>query len=154
MRTSGALGFGAPARAMQTPAVPQWSVSRNASSIAEGESAAIDGASVTLAFDRGLRQVEPPTNDVHYPIPNPPQDFFTLFTGANPPSWGGAPGVPRSVAWPAPGQPNGKDAIGFALEGNVVTLAFPDPVVPDETAWVAYQTTNKYAPLDDGSGSR
>ena len=40
---------------------------------------AIDGASVTLAFDRGLRQVEPPTNDVHYPIPNPPQDFFTLF---------------------------------------------------------------------------
>ena len=108
------------------------------------DSAVMDGATVTLTFGRTLRRVADPRPPEEGP--HPPQEYFQLFTGAEPVSRHGGPA-------PAPGQPDGQAATGFSLDGRVVTLTFPVAVAQGEQVWIVYDKFSLYAPLGDGSGS-
>ena len=125
------------------------------------ESAQIDGATVTLTFDRAIDQTEvagpgDPDHDPGY-LPPPPRSYFTIWRrGGTAPAWAGAPGVPLNVAWRStgPGPGAGTDASSFVLTGRTVTLTFPEPDAEGENAWLAYQTTGRRAPLGKATEGR
>ena len=117
----------------------------------EPASATVAGNTVTLTFSRGLRRIEDPGRNDEHPddtwIPLAPEMYFTRFTGDEAPVLD-----EHNLAAPAPGQPEGQVASGFALRGNTVTLTFPDPVSASENVWIEYRQYSAYAPLGDGSG--
>ena len=125
------------------------------------ESAQIDGATVTLTFDRAIDQTEvagpgDPDHDPGY-LPLLPRSYFTMWRrGSSAPTWGSSSGVPQSVAWRSdgPGPGAGTDARSFVLTGRTVTLTFPEPVAEGENAWLAYQTTGMRAPLGKATEGR
>ena len=125
------------------------------------ENAQIDGATVTLTFDRAIDQTEvagpgDPDHDPGY-LPPPPRSYFTIWRrGGTAPAWAGAPGVPLNVAWRStgPGPGAGTDASSFVLTARTVTLTFPEPVAEGENAWLAYQTTGRRAPLGKATEGR
>ena len=96
------------------------------------ESATINGQTVTLTFDQSLELVTEPSdaNDPGYQ-PNPPQSYFSLFTGVY------QPGVNSA----------GTLAEGFSLSGRTVRLTFPNAVTEGTNAWVRYDRFSKWAPL-------
>ena len=125
------------------------------------ESAQIDGATVTLTFDRAIDQTEvagpgDPDHDPGY-LPLPPRSYFTMWrSGGTAPAWAGASGVPLNVAWRStgPGPGAGTDASSFVLTARTVTLTFPEPVVEGENAWLAYQRSGRLAPLGKATEGR
>ncbi len=102
------------------------------------ESAAIDGATATLTFDRAVALVTEPgdADDPGYK-PNPPHHYFTLFTGARP----GENAV-------------GTLATGFSLSGRTATVTFPEAVERGVTAWVRYDRFDRWAPLGKPTAGR
>ena len=102
------------------------------------QSAAIDGATATLTFDRAVALVTEPddTGDPGYK-PNPPHHYFTLFTGARP----GENAV-------------GTLATGFSLSGRTATVTFPEAVERGVTAWVRYDRFGRWAPLGKPTAGR
>ena len=102
------------------------------------ESAAIDGATATLTFDRAVALVTEPDDpgDPGYK-PNPPHHYFTLFTGARP----GENAV-------------GTLATGFSLSGRTATVTFPEAVERGVTAWVRYDRFGRWAPLGKPTAGR
>ena len=125
------------------------------------ESAQIDGATVTLTFDRAIDQIEvagpgDPDHDPGY-LPPLPRSYFTMWRrGGTAPAWAGAPGVPLNVAWRnnGPGPAAGTGASSFVLTGRTVTLTFPEPVAEGENAWLAYQRSGRHAPLGKATEGR
>ena len=125
------------------------------------ESARIDGATVTLTFDRAINQTEAaspgdPDHDPGY-LPLPPRSYFTIWRGGSTaPAWGGASGIPLNVAWRSsgPGPAAGTDAESFVLAGRTVSLTFPEPVAEGENAWLAYQRSGRRAPLGKATEGR
>ena len=125
------------------------------------ESARIDGATVTLTFDRAITQTEAaspgdPEYDPGY-LPLPPRSYFTIWRGGSTaPAWGGASGIPLNVAWRSsgPGPAAGTDANSFVLAGRTVSLTFPEPVAEGENAWLAYQRSGRLAPLGKATEGR
>ena len=125
------------------------------------ESARIDGATVTLTFDRAIDQTEvagpgDPDHDPGY-LPLLPRSYFTMWRrGGTAPAWGGAPGVPLNVAWRSngPGPAAGTGASSFVLTGRTVVLTFPEPVAEGENAWLAYQRSGRLAPLGKATEGR
>ena len=102
--------------------------------------AVVDGATIALTFSRELQLVEDPDD-----TPLPAENYFLRYTGPNPPTWG----YPRSLPWPAPGQPRGQGPEAFRLSARTVTLTFDEPVAAGETVWVAYRRFSMFAPLGD-----
>ena len=102
------------------------------------ESAAIDGATATLTFDRAVALVTEPDDpgDPGYK-PNPPHHYFTLFTGARP----GENAV-------------GTRATGFSQSGRTATVTFPEAVERGVTAWVRYDRFGRWAPLGKPTAGR
>ena len=102
------------------------------------ESAAIDGATATLTFDRAVALVTEPDDpgDPGYK-PNPPHRYFTLFTGARP----GENAV-------------GTRATGFSLSGRTATVTFPEAVERGVAAWVRYDRFGRWAPLGKPTAGR
>ena len=96
------------------------------------ESAQIDGATVTLTFDRAIDRIEvagpgDPDHDPGY-LPLPPRSYFTMWRrGGTAPAWAGAPGVPLNVAWRStgPGPAAGTGASSFVLTARTVTVDVP-----------------------------
>ena len=125
------------------------------------ESAQIDGATVTLTFDRAIDRIEvagpgDPDHDPGY-LPLLPRSYFTMWRGGGTaPAWAGASGVPLNVAWRSngPGPGAGTDASSFVLTGRTVTLTFPEPVAEGENAWLAYQRSGRHAPLGKATEGR
>ena len=125
------------------------------------ESAQIDGATVTLTFDRAIDQTEvaglgDPDHDPGY-LPLLPRSYFTMWRrGGTAPAWGGASGVPLNVAWRSngPGPAAGTGASSFVLTGRTVTLTFPEPIAEGENAWLAYQRSGRLAPLGKATEGR
>ena len=125
------------------------------------ESAQIDGATVTLTFDRAINRIEvagpgDPDHDPGY-LPLLPRSYFTMWRrGGTAPAWGGAPGVPLNVAWRStgPGPGAGTGASSFVLTARTVALTFPEPVAEGENAWLAYQRTGRHAPLGKATEGR
>ena len=125
------------------------------------ESAQIDGATVTLTFDRAIDQTEvakagDPDHDPGY-LPMLPRSYFTMWRrGGTAPAWGGASGVPLNVAWRSngPGPAAGTGASSFVLTGRTVTLTFPEPIAEGENAWLAYQRSGRLAPLGKATEGR
>ena len=125
------------------------------------ESAQIDGATVTLTFDRAIDETEvagpgDPDHDPGY-LPLLPRSYFTMWRrGGTAPAWAGASGVPLNVAWRSngPGPGGGTDASSFVLTGRTVTLTFPEPVAEGENAWLAYQRSGRHAPLGKATEGR
>ena len=125
------------------------------------ESARIDGATVTLTFDRVIDQTETagpghPDHDPGY-LPLPPRSYFSIWRGGSTaPAWGGASGIPLNVAWRSsgPGPAAGTDANSFVLAGRTVSLTFPEPVAEGENAWLAYQRSGRLAPLGKATEGR
>ena len=125
------------------------------------ESAQIDGATVTLTFDRAINQTEvarpgDPDHDPGY-LPLLPRSYFTIWSrGSTAPAWGSSSGVARSVAWRSngPGSDAGTDASSFVLSGRTVTLTFPEPIGQGENAWLAYQRSGIRAPLGKATEGR
>ena len=125
------------------------------------ESAQVDGATVTLTFDRAINQTEvarpgDPDHDPGY-LPLPPRSYFKIWSrGSTAPTWGNSSGVARSVAWRSngPGSDAGTDASSFVLSGRTVTLTFPEPIAQGENAWLAYQRSGIRAPLGKATEGR
>ena len=124
------------------------------------ESARIDGATVTLTFDRAIDQTEAagpgdPDHDPGY-LPLPPRSYFSIWRAGTAPAWGGASGIPLNVAWRSsgPGPAAGTDAKSFVLAGRTVSLTFPEPVAEGENAWLAYQRSGRLAPLGKATEGR
>ena len=124
------------------------------------ESARIDGATVTLTFDRVIDQTEAagpgdPEHDPGY-LPLPPRSYFSIWRAGTAPAWGGASGIPLNVAWRSsgPGPAAGTDAESFVLAGRTVSLTFPEPVAEGENAWLAYQRSGRLAPLGKATEGR
>ena len=125
------------------------------------ESAQIDGATVTLTFDRAIDQIEvagpgDPDHDPGY-LPPLPRSYFTMWrSGGTAPAWAGAPGVPLNVAWRStgPGPGAGTGASSFVLTARTVALTFPEPVAEGENAWLAYQRSGRHAPLGKATEGR
>ena len=125
------------------------------------ESAQIDGATVTLTFDRAIDQIEvagpgDPDHDPGY-LPLLPRSYFTMWRGGGTaPAWAGASGVPLNVAWRSkgPGPAAGTGASSFVLTARTVTLTFPEPIAEGENAWLAYQRSGRHAPLGKATEGR
>ena len=125
------------------------------------ESAQIDGATVTLTFDRAIDETEvakagDPDHDPGY-LPMLPRSYFTMWRrGGTAPAWAGASGVPLNVAWRSngPGPAAGTGASSFVLTGRTVTLTFPEPIAEGENAWLAYQRSGRLAPLGKATEGR
>ena len=125
------------------------------------ESARIDGATVTLTFDRVIDQTEAagpgdPEYDPGY-LPVAARSYFSIWRGGSTaPAWGGASGIPLNVAWRSggPGPAAGTDAKSFVLAGRTVSLTFPEPVAEGENAWLAYQRSGRLAPLGKATEGR
>ena len=125
------------------------------------ESAQIDGATVTLTFDRAIDETEAagpgdPDHDPGY-LPLLPRSYFTMWRrGGTAPAWAGASGVPLNVAWRSngPGPGAGTGASSFVLTGRTVTLTFPEPIAEGENAWLAYQRSGRHAPLGKATEGR
>ena len=125
------------------------------------ESAQIDGATVTLTFDRAIDETEvagpgDPDHDPGY-LPLLPRSYFTMWRGGGTaPAWAGASGVPLNVAWRSkgPGPAAGTGASSFVLTARTVTLTFPEPIAEGENAWLAYQRSGRHAPLGKATEGR
>ena len=125
------------------------------------ESAQIDGATVTLTFDRTIDETEAaeagdPDYDPGY-LPIPPRSHFAIWSrGSTAPAWGNSSGVPPSVAWRSngPGPDAGTDASSFVLSRRTVALTFPEPIAQGENAWLAYHRTGIRGPLGKATEGR
>ena len=108
---------------------------------AKVESAVINNRTVTLNFDQAITQIYPPgPGDPGYEegaIPNTPEQYFTLFTGARPGENDIAP-----------------YARSFSLSGRTVTLTFAEAIDENVSAWVRYDRWNRYSPLGQPPGGR
>ena len=117
------------------------------------ESYSINGSTVTLTFDRAISRISPPGpgETLYEANASPPEHYFSLFTGGHEsasPVWGGDGGAQSRVAWRTGFIPNaGHTGTGFTLSGRTATITFDETVEQGENAWIAYQTTSRWAPL-------
>ena len=114
----------------------------------EPRDADVGEVQAVIEMSRPVKLVEPPPSDDGTPGQRI-TDYFLLFTGDAPPTWGDGSQGAKYVPTPAPGQPAGVRPSGVSTSAKFVTVQFPDGIPANTGAWLVYDANNINAPLHD-----